>query len=315
MAQISAGRVPLSAKVLRIGTRASRLALAQTGLIRQALEAAHPGLRCALVTISAEADEQPELPLTAIGGEGVFVKELAAALLRGAIDAAVHSLKDLPLAMPEGLVLAAIPPRESPQDALVSASGRTLSRLPIGAVVGTSSLRRQGQVLHARPDVVVKPIRGNVDTRLRKLDEGQYDAIVVAAAGLIRLGLAGRITERIDAHVMLPEPGQGALALQTRADDTATRALVEVLDDAATRASVTAERAFLRGLGGGCHLPIAALGRIEGDQLILDGAVVSPDGSKMIHEQGKGSVGNPDALGESLAKQAITTGAKELLQK
>lgn len=272
-------------------------------------------MRCEVITISAEADEKPELPLVAISGEGVFVKELAAALLRGEIDVAVHSLKDLPLAMPEGLVIAAIPRRASPNDALVSTSGRTLARLPLGAVVGTSSLRRQGQVLHARPDVQVKPIRGNVDTRLRKLDEGRYDAIVVAAAGLERLGMAERITERLDPHVMLPEPGQGALALQTRADDKATRALVEPLDDAATRACVSAERAFLKGLGGGCHLPIAALGRIEGDQLVLDGAVVSPDGSTMIHEQEHGSPSSPEALGASLAMQAIGHGAQALLAR
>ena len=267
-----------------------------------------------MVTITAEADQQPDAPLASIGGEGVFVKELAAALSRGEIDVAVHSLKDVPLAMPDGLRLAAIPPREEPHDALISASGRMLARLPLGAVVGTSSLRRQGQLLHARPDLSVQPIRGNVETRLRKLREGQYDAILVAAAGLIRLGMAQEITERIDPHVMLPEPGQGALALQTRADDRATNALVTPLDDAPTRACVTAERAFLRGLGGGCHLPIAALGRIEGEQLALDGVVVAPDGSKMIHEQATGSISGPDALGESLAKRAITKDAKSLLK-
>ena len=297
--------------ILRLGTRASRLALAQTELIKRSLEARHSGLCCELVRISAEADEKPDVPLVTLGGEGIFVKELAAALLAGKIDVAVHSLKDVPLAMPDGLVLAAIPTRENPQDALVSTTGRTLARLPLGAVVGTSSLRRQGQVLHARPDVEVKPIRGNVETRLRKLRDGEFDAIVLAAAGLIRLGLEELITERIDPHVMLPEPGQGALALQTRADDQATRALVEVLDDAATRACVTAERAFLRGLGGGCHLPIAALGQLTGDQLTLDGVVVSPDGSKLIHEQATGS--DPNVLGESLAQKALAQGAKMLL--
>ena len=297
-----------------MGTRGSRLALAQTRLIQQALEARHPGLCCELITITAQGDRQPEASLASVGGEGIFVKELAAAVSRGEIDLAVHSMKDLPLAMAQDVAVAAVPQRESPQDALVSASGRTLNRLPLGAVVGTSSLRRQGQVLHARPDVQVKPIRGNVDTRLRKLDEGQYDAIIVAAAGLIRLGMAARITEQLDPHVMLPEPGQGALALQTRADDKATRALVEPLEDATTRTCVTAERAFLRGLGGGCHLPIAALARIEGGQLILDGAVVAPNGSKMIHEQAIGSASKPDALGESLAKQAITKGARNLLK-
>lgn len=300
---------------LRLGTRGSRLALAQTGLIKQALEAAHPGLRCAVMTISAEADETPEVPLTSISGEGVFVKELAAALLRSTIDAAVHSLKDLPLAMPEGLLLAAIPVRGIADDALVSASGRTLSRLPLGAVVGTSSLRRQGQLLHARPDLAVRPIRGNVDTRLRKMQEGQYDAVIVAAAGLERLGMAERITERLDPHMMLPEPGQGALAIQARADDQPTRALLEPLDDAATRACVSAERAFLKGLGGGCHLPIAALGRIEGDHLVLDGAVVAPDGSRLLHVQLTGPMFMPDELGQETANRLIAQGAKALLEQ
>ena len=299
---------------IRLGTRGSRLALAQTGLIKQTLEARHPHLSCTVVTITAEADEKPDASLVSFAGEGVFVKELAAGLTRGEIDLAVHSLKDVPLAMPDGLRLAAIPPREDAHDALVSPSGRRLIQLPTGAVIGTSSLRRQGQLLHARPDVQVKPIRGNVDTRLRKAREGQYDAIVVAAAGLKRLGLAKAITELIDFEVMLPEPGQGALALQTRADDRATNAFVSVLDDALTRACVTAERAFLQGLGGGCHLPIAALGHIEGDRLTLDGAVVAPNGSKMIHEQATGSATDPDALGESLAKQAIASGAMSVIR-
>ena len=267
-----------------------------------------------MVTIVSQADRHPDVALTAMEGEGVFVKELEAALVRGQIDLAVHSLKDLPLDVPQELVIAAVPQRAAPHDALVSASGRTLNRLPLGAVVGTSSLRRQGQLLHARPDLAVKPIRGNVDTRLRKLEDGQYDAVIVAAAGLIRLGMAARITEQLDPHVMLPEPGQGALALQTRADDKATRALVGPLEDAATRACVTAERAFLRGLGGGCHLPIAALGHLEDDQLVLNGAVVAPDGSKMIHEQATGSASDPTALGESLAQRAIAKGAKNLLR-
>ena len=298
-----------------IGTRGSSLSFCQTEQVQVRLQERFPQRRFAIKTIKAQADRNPEVPLIAMGGEGVFVKELESALLRREIDLAVHSLKDLPLAIPDGLTMAAITEREDPSDALISRSGQTFEELPAGSRIGTSSLRRKSQLLCRRKDLQFLDIRGNVDTRLRKLDEGQYDAIVLAACGLIRLGLEERISDYLPLEWMLPEPGQGALGIQARAKDEDTLQLVEFLNDATTRACVEAERAFLRGLGGGCHLPIAALGRIEKEQLILDGAVIAPDGSKLIREQAKGSSALPEQLGELLAQRAISQGAKELLKK
>ena len=296
-----------------IGTRGSSLSLCQTEQIQVRLQERFPQRRFTIKTIKAQADRNPEVPLVTLGGEGVFVKELETALLRRDIDVAVHSLKDLPLAIPDGLTMVAITEREDPSDALISRSTQTFEELPAGSRIGTSSLRRKSQLLCRRKDLQFLDIRGNVDTRLRKLDEGQYDAIVLAACGLIRLGLEERISDYLPFEWMLPEPGQGALGIQARAKDEDVLQLVEFLNDATTRACVEAERAFLRGLGGGCHLPIAALGRIEQDQLILDGAVIAPDGSTIIREQLKGSRSSPESLGESLASQALAKGAKTLL--
>ncbi len=301
-------------RTLVIGSRASALALAQARLIRAQLEAAHPRLRCSLVSITARADQDPNRALSAFEGEGIFVKELEAALVERRIDLAVHSLKDMPLAMPEGLCLAAVPPREDPRDAWVSRERISFADLPAGSRVGTSSLRRSSQLLNRRPDLVTQPIRGNVDTRLRKLADGAFDAIVLAAAGLIRLSAADRITEYLDPEWMLPEPGQGALAVQARSDDAEAIALAGVLDHAATRQCVLAERALLGGLGGGCRLPIAALAVIEKNELRLRGAVVSPDGKRAVREAHAGEPVRAESLGKELAQRLAERGAADLLR-
>lgn len=299
---------------LVIGTRGSSLAMCQAQIVQTRLEERWPGRAFRLEPITAQADKHPELPLTAMSGEGVFVKELEAALTGGRIDLAVHSLKDLPLELPRGLYLAAVLEREEPRDALVSRSGEPLVRLPKGARVGTSSLRRQSQLRRRRPDVELADIRGNVDTRLRKLDEGRYDAIVVAACGLIRLGLEERITELLDFSDMLPEPGQGALAVETRADDRETLEAVEALEDPMSRACVEAERAFLRALGGGCRVPIAAYASAKGGMLELEGAVIAPDGRAERRGKLTGAITEPVALGERLAAQLASQGAAALLK-
>jgi len=299
---------------LTLGTRASSLSLCQAQIVQTKLEERCPGQSVTLRTIKAQADKNPELSLTAMSGEGIFVKELEAALMEGTVDLAVHSLKDLPLEIPRRLCIAAVLEREEPRDALVSRDGSTLGQLPRGSRIGTSSLRRRSQLLHSRGDVQVLEIRGNVDTRLRKLDEGQYDAIVVAACGLIRLGLEERIGEYLDVETMLPEPGQGALAIEARADDGELLELLSTLDDQISRACVEAERSFLRALGGGCRVPIAAYCSCTNGQLELEGAVVAPDGSSQLRGKLSGSMTEPIALGERLADQLGRQGAKDLLK-
>ena len=282
-------------------------------MVQARLEARCPAHEFIIKTIKAKADRDPEAPMVAFSGEGIFVKELETALLDGGIDLAVHSLKDLPVDTTRGIRIAAVTEREDPRDALVSRDGKRLDGLPAGARIGTSSLRRKSQVLLQRRDVQVADIRGNVDTRLRKLDEGQYDAIIVAAAGLIRLGLDARITQRLDPDEMLPEPGQGALAVETRDGDHAMRDVAAVVDDPATRACVEAERAFLQALGGGCRVPIAALAEARHETLTLTGAVIAADGSRCLRGSATGSLLEPVALGKSLAGKLIAQGAQEIL--
>ncbi len=298
---------------LVIGTRGSSLSLCQAQIVQATLEERYPDRRFGLQTIKAQADKNPELPLVAMGGEGVFVKELEAALIGGRLDMAVHSMKDLPLEIPPALRIAAVLEREEARDALVSRTGQELAALPKGTRVGTSSLRRRSQLLHQRADVQLLDIRGNVDTRLRKLDEGQYDAIVIAACGLIRLGLEERITEYLDFSQMLPEPGQGALAVEARSDDTEMLDLIGALDDPVSRACVEAERAFLKALGGGCRVPIAAYASAEVDTLTLEGAVIAADGSAQIRGKAEGPLTEPVALGERLAERLASQGARTLL--
>ena len=292
---------------LIFATRSSALARWQTRWVIDALQKAHPGLVCEEKIVATRGDKILDKPLPEIGGKGVFTQELEAELLSGAVHCAVHSLKDLPVA---------IPARADVRDTLVSGKGYTLATLPAGTVVGTSSLRRAAQVLRARPDVTIASLRGNVDTRLQKVIAGQYDAIILAAAGLIRLGLEEHVTEWLPLAVMLPAPGQGALAVQCRASDQTTRSLLAALDDEATRKAVSAERAFLSGLGGGCAVPVAAYAQTvdRGQQtaVSLAGLVISPNGKQVINVYGEGT----DALklGKELAEQAIAQGANSILE-
>lgn len=269
-------------------------------------------VRIEIVTTTGDKDSKP---LSIIGGKGVFTRELEEALIDGRIDLAVHSLKDLPTILPEQLELAAMCEREDPRDALVVHGGGhvSLRELPPGAVVGTSSPRRLAQAKYLRGDLDVKELRGNVDTRLRKLDEGQYDALVLAAAGLNRLGLKNRITNLIDPDDMLPAVGQGALAIETRADDQETRKLVELIDHAPTRLACEGERALLRTLGGGCQLPIAAHGVMKGRDLHLQGLVASVDGTQLIRDRISGAADDAESLGQALAERLLHLGADDLL--
>ena len=303
-------------RALVIGSRGSKLALWQAEQARDRLLRLHPQLDVRIEIIKTTGDVKTE-PLAVIGGKGVFTKELEDALLERRIDIAVHSLKDLPTVLPEGLSISAICEREDPRDALVlraDAKAQTLEGLPDGAIVGTSSQRRVAQLRVLRSDVSVRDLRGNVDTRIRKLDEGQYDAVILAAAGLVRLGLQGRITARIPIREMLPAVGQGAIAIEARTDDEVALQATRALDHSETRLACRAERAFLRGLGGGCQLPIAAHARLHGESLELDGLVARPDGSKIVRDKITGAASEAEALGASLAATLIERGALTLLE-
>jgi hydroxymethylbilane synthase len=301
-----------------IGSRGSKLALWQTEWVRARLEALDPAVAVRVEIIKTQGDIKSDVPLSTIGGQGAFTKELEVALLDRRVDVAVHSLKDLPTVVPEGLSITATPEREDARDALVlgagaEAEGASLKSLAPGAVVGTSSLRRIAQLRHLRPDVRIKDLRGNVDTRLRKLDEGEYDALILASAGLRRLGLGARISAAIGADEMLPAVGQGSLGVETRAEDGRTNALVSRLDVPATRAAVVAERALLRSLGGGCQVPIAAHATVTDGRVRLDGLVASLDGAHVIRDTLEGAAAEADALGEALAARLRQRGADALL--
>ena len=301
---------------LVIGTRGSKLALWQANWVRNQLETLIAGLEVVVQIITTTGDRVLDVSLPKLGaqGKGLFTKELEDALFACRIDLAVHSLKDLPTELPSGLGLGAICEREDLRDALVARAGITsLSDLPNAAVVGTSSLRRQAQLMAARPDLVIEPVRGNVDTRLRKLDEGHYDAIVLAAAGLRRLGHAGRISEYLGEELMLPAPGQGAIAIETRVDDAQTIGRIRALDHEPTRIACQAERAALKALGGGCLVPIAALGKVDGQKLSITGLVARPDGSKLVRATDGGGVDEPELLGRRLAGELLRRGADQIL--
>lgn len=302
-------------RTLVIGSRGSQLALTQAELIKAQITALNPDLTTRIETIKTTGDVKHE-PLSVIGGKGVFTKELEDALLDGRIDVAVHSLKDLPTVIPPGLTIAAICERHDPRDALVVreiAGNTSIKDLHEGAVVGTSSQRRLAQLKHVRPDLKVKDLRGNVDTRLRKLDAGEYDALVLAAAGLRRLGLGKRISALIPIDEMLPAVGQGALAVETRAHTEYTINAVSGLDDAPTRLACIAERAFLRALGGGCQLPIAGHALVEGDQLTIFGLVANQTGSEIVRNKLSGASAEGDRLGTELAQILLQQGAGKLL--
>jgi len=298
---------------LTIGTRGSALARRQTDWVRARLQTAWPDLECQTRLFTTSGDRILNKPLPEIGGKGLFTEELENALRNGEIDLAVHSLKDLPIDDAPGLTLGAIPVREDARDVLISRNGWTLDTLPRGARVGTSSLRRSAQLLALRPDLTLLPLRGNVDTRIRKAMNGEYEAIVLAAAGVLRLGLGEHITEYLPFEVMLPAPGQGAMAVQCRADDASVLELLRPLDDPAPRAAVTAERAFLKALGGGCSAPVAAYAISNLQSLIsMTGRVASPDGCRVIRVSGVGA--DPIALGAELARKALAQDAGEILK-
>lgn len=304
-------------RALVIGSRGSKLALWQAEQAKSRLFELHPEIEIRIEIIKTTGDVKTD-PLSVIGGKGVFTKELEDALLDGRIDLAVHSLKDLPTTLPDGLAISAICRRDDPRDALVvrdeltSRAGSILN-LPEQAVVGTSSQRRVAQLKSLRSDVVVKDVRGNVDTRIRKLDEGQYDVLILAAAGLRRLELESRINAAISTEEMLPAVGQGAIAIETRAGDQFVIETTAELDHRETRLACLAERSFLRSLGGGCEFPIAAHATLDGEQLILDGLVAAPDGARILRDRLSGPHNNSEEIGSLLAAQLIERGANSLL--
>jgi len=336
---------------LRIGTRGSPLALWQSNHIAQLLAQFH-GVPSEIVRIRTAGDRLQSVPVSQVGaaadGKGLFIKELEDALLSGSVDLAVHSMKDVPTEIPAGLIFPALTRREDPRDALIARHGGTLQTLPQGARIGTSSLRRQAQLRYHRPDLVVVDVRGNVDTRLRKLADGEFDAIILAAAGVNRLGLAGQVTQLLDADVMLPAVGQGAIGIETRAGDAETARLVAALEDSNTRACLTAERALLRELQGGCQVPLGAWARIvdgssvggrsfssdisshakegasapeashahalQSAQILIDAAVFSADGKEVVRRSERGSPADAEGAGKRLGRSLIEAGADRILR-
>jgi hydroxymethylbilane synthase len=299
---------------LRIATRKSQLALWQAEHVAKLLRLAHAGLEVVLVPLVTQGD-RIQGSLAAVGGKGLFIKELEVALEEQRADIAVHSMKDLPADLAAGLTIGAVLERADARDALVAASGQRLEDLPRGARVGTSSLRRQAQLLAARPDLKIQALRGNVDTRLRRLDAGEMDAIVLACAGLIRLGLESRISSPLDPKICLPAVAQGVIGIECRSEDLRALRLVGVLDHPATRIAMLAERAFAHRLGGSCQSPIAAHAELDGRRLMLDGLVAEPDGSRLLRDRQVGSIDDPAALGGKLAERILAAGAGPLLER
>lgn len=301
-------------KTLVIASRESRLALWQAEHIKARLEKLYPQLAVSILGMTTQGDQILDKTLSKIGGKGLFVKELEVALQEGRADIAVHSIKDVPMTLPEGFSLAAICEREDPRDAFVSNRYSTLSELPDGAVVGTSSLRREAQLKANFPNLTIKPLRGNVQTRLGKLDAGDFDAIILAAAGLKRLGLTDRIREELDPGMSLPAPGQGALGIEIRADRDDLKALLAPLNHPDTWACVTAERAVSRTLGGSCQVPLAAYATLSGNLLQLDALVAHPDGSMVLNATASGPAEYADTLGRAVAKKLLDAGAGPLIE-
>lgn len=300
---------------IRIATRQSPLALWQANYVKDALMAAHPGLQVELVTMVTRGDVILDTPLAKVGGKGLFVKELEVAMLEGRADLAVHSMKDVPVDFPEGLGLVTICEREDPRDAFVSNTYAKIDDLPSGAVVGTCSLRRQCQLKSARPDLVIKELRGNVGTRLSKLDAGEYDAIILAAAGLKRLGLESRIRNFIEPEQSLPAVGQGAVGIECRLDDQRVRELLAPLNHTDTADRVRCERAMNLTLQGGCQVPIGSYALLEGDHIWLRALVGEPDGSQIVSGEIRGPRSEAEQLGITLAEQLLEQGAKEILDR
>lgn len=296
-----------------IGSRGSLLALTQSGMVLDRLQKLYPDTRFSIQKITTKGDRLTDLPLPSFGDKGIFIKELEIALLKREIDLAVHSYKDLPVEMESGLEIAALLEREDPRDALVSRNGMKLADLPAGSKLGTGSPRRKAQLLYFRPDLQVLDMRGNVDTRLRKIEEGLYDGAIMAAAGLRRLGRQNIITEYLSPDVCTPPVGQGAIAVETRAEESQIKNMVKALDHLPTRTVLEAESSFLTRLGGGCLTPIGALGRIEGSKLILTGIIASPDGRKIFRGNIEGSPDEARNLGISLAESLLKKGASEVI--
>jgi len=302
-------------KTLRLGTRKSQLALWQAHYVRDALERHHPGLKVELVTMTTEGDRILDRSLAQVGGKGLFIKELEQGLLQNHIDIAVHSLKDVTAKVPDGLHLAVVCEREDPRDAFISNRYATLAALPRGARVGTSSLRRQCQLREAFPQPEIVTLRGNVNTRLSKLDAGEYDAIILAVAGIKRLGMEARIRERLDPAVSLPAVGQGAICIECRQEDATTNALLAPLNHSDTQICVTAERSLNAHLEGGCQVPIGGFAELHGDELHLRGMVGEPDGSRLLRAEIRGPSAQAEQLGAQLAQQLLAQGAKDILDK
>jgi hydroxymethylbilane synthase len=303
----------MNKKLIRIATRESLLALWQAEYVATALQNAHPGLEVELVKMKSKGDKILDTPLAKIGGKGLFVKELEDGMLNGDADIAVHSMKDVPMELPEGLHLPVICPREDPRDAFVSNKVSSVHDLPQGAVVGTSSLRRQAQLLAMRPDLEIRFLRGNVQTRLRKLDDGEYDAIILAGAGLKRLKLEERITEMLEVTTMLPACGQGAVGIECREDDDELNVMLSVLNDAKTSARVRTERAMNRRLEGGCQVPIAGYAELDHGVIVMHALVASPDGKEVIHGNISGYPEAAEELGIALAEDLLARGADAIL--
>ncbi len=305
--------IDMAARTLRIATRKSPLALWQANFVKDRLEALHPDLQVELVPMSTQGDKILDTPLAKVGGKGLFVKELETAMLEGRADIAVHSMKDVPVEFPDGLGLHTICEREDPRDAFVSNYFNQIDELPQGAVVGTSSLRRQCQLRAARPDLVIRDLRGNVNTRLAKLDAGEYDAIILAAAGLKRLEMAHRIAAFIEPEQSLPANGQGAVGIECRLNDHELHALLAPLEHPETRIRVLTERAMNRALQGGCQVPIGAYALVQGEEVWLRGLVGSPDGSHVIRDEIRGPLAEGEALGHTLAQRLLAAGADVIL--
>lgn len=300
---------------IRIGTRGSKLALWQANWVKDRIMQYHPEADVRLTVIKTSGDKILDVPLAKVGGKGLFVKEIEEAMLAGEIHMAVHSMKDMPGEFPEGLCIAAVPVRETPLDAFLARKVREIKQLPEGAAVGTSSLRRSSQLLYLRPDLKIIPLRGNIDTRIRKLETEELDAVILAAAGIKRLGFSDCITSQIDPETMLPAVGQGALCIEARRDDSKILSLLAKINDPETACTVKAERAFLKRLQGGCQVPIAAFAQIRGKEIVIDGMVAETDGSVLLRKQLRGPVENPEQLGTNLAETLIEQGAGGIVQR
>lgn len=297
-----------------LGSRGSRLALWQANHVKKLLEDEYQDLSVTIKVIKTTGDKETSKPLAEIGGKALFLKEIEEQLLAGKVQAGVHSLKDVPGVMPKGLILSAVLKRDDPRDVFISKKYQSLLQLPKKAKVGTSSLRRRAQLKNFRPDFEIVPVRGNVETRLRKLHSGKMDAIVLASAGMARLGMSSKITEYLPTTLMLPAVGQGAIAIEIREDDDAARRLLDPLNDQETMIAIQAERAFMKMLDGDCRAPIAAYAEVHGQNLKITGMIASPDGRELIRDRMEGNIRESVSLGENLAKQLMGHGGREILR-